>query len=438
VADKDLMTYCHRDTEIIERAMDKWYNFIKQEDLGNFGLTLSSQAFNAFRHRFMDTKIYVHREGQPVNLERSGYFGGRVECFFLGKAPVKPYLKIDINSQYPFVMRQYEYPYRFCFRETDLSFITLRKWLRFSCVMARVVIDTDEPCYPYRGNERTIFPVGRFETTLSTPELIYAYEHHHLVKIIEGARYDKTYIFKDYVDYMYIKRQEFKRDKNIVYEHSVKILLNSLYGKFGQKLRETEYKPVKDNQIVNQEFVYDMRDNTTKRVVTFGGREKTTTINYIDSYNAMTAISAHVTAYARMYLWDFIKRAPDKKLYYCDTDSLIIDKEILPLYENELHSSRLGAFKIEEESKRLEIRGLKHYLFAKDWKIKGISKKAEKLAENVFLTDQWPGFSLVFKRKLTQPYVVQKVQKNLTGEYTKGIVKSNGWVEPLELHNLNV
>ena len=434
VSDRKLMTYCHRDTEILEKVMFEWFSFIKSENLGNFGMTLSAQAFNAFRHRFMNCKIYVHRQNQPVDLERSGYFGGRVECFFIGKAKKIPYVKIDLNSMYPFIMRENVFPTRYIAKDSDLSFIRLKQWLKSCCVTAKVELNTNEACYPTKKDGKTIFPIGQFITTLSTPELQYAYEHHHIVRVIEAARYAKETVFADYVDYMYGKRLEFKKSGQKVYEQAVKILLNSLYGKFGQKLRESDYKDIKDNKLVKRETIYDIRDNSVKSVITFGGRVKTSTTQYVDSFNAMTTIAAHVTAHARMYLWKFIKIAPKGKLFYCDTDSLLIAKSILGLYKEYLDDTRLGAFKVEDESNNMEIKGLKHYCFGDDWKIKGIPKKAIKIDEHTFLTEQWPGFPSTFNKKLTDPYTVKQVTKHLTCKYNKGTVSKSGWVKPLELH----
>jgi len=71
----------------------------------------------------------------------------------------------------------------------------------------------------------------------------------------------------------------------------------------------------------------------------------------------------------------------------------------------------------------------------KEWKRKGIRKNAVQLSENSFIMDIWPGFPLVFDRKLSDPYVVHKQVKELTGLYTKGDVQENGWVTPIRLHS---
>ncbi|GAI91012.1 unnamed protein product, partial [marine sediment metagenome] len=77
----DWWAYCEQDVRVMYKAWQFWLSFISDNELGNFGLTIASQAFNAYRHRFMPQPIYIHTSNKAVNLERSAYRGGRNECF---------------------------------------------------------------------------------------------------------------------------------------------------------------------------------------------------------------------------------------------------------------------------------------------------------------------------------------------------------------------
>jgi hypothetical protein len=180
-------------------------------------------------------------------------------------------------------------------------------------------------------------------------------------------------------------------------------------------------------------MVIDSRDGSVKQVITFGGKIRTTEIKEVESFNSFCAIASHVTDYARMLLWEYIQKAPAKTLFYCDTDCLIVNQEGFEIYKKELDSTELGRFKIEDISTELEIRGLKHYRMGKEWKRKGIRKNAVQLSENTFIMDIWPGFPLVFNRKISDPYPVHKQVKELSGLYTKGDVLDTGWVTPIRL-----
>jgi len=83
-SEDELCIYCFRDVEILYKALLEYMSFNKLHDTGRFGYTKASQAFNCYRHRFMDTPVFIHQESEVVDLERSAYFGGRVECWRLG------------------------------------------------------------------------------------------------------------------------------------------------------------------------------------------------------------------------------------------------------------------------------------------------------------------------------------------------------------------
>lgn len=110
VSDKQLKNYCYRDTQIVMESMRHYLKFIRDNDLGRFCLTKSSQAFTAYRRRFMTAKIYLHNDDGIHDLERSAYMGGRTEAFCVGPVKGKQFVTLDVNGMYPYVMQKYRYP----------------------------------------------------------------------------------------------------------------------------------------------------------------------------------------------------------------------------------------------------------------------------------------------------------------------------------------
>src|SRR5882757_4256512 len=66
-------------------------------------------------------------------------------------------------------------------------------------------------------------------------------------KIIRGYLFQKTNIFKEYIDNLYQIKQSHNKDEPM-YLIS-KLLLNSLYGKFGMDYRFDEHSIINDTQI---------------------------------------------------------------------------------------------------------------------------------------------------------------------------------------------
>ncbi|GAH24398.1 unnamed protein product, partial [marine sediment metagenome] len=188
----------------------------------------------AYLFRHYQNKIYIHNNEQAIELERDSYRGGRTECFYLGELKDGNYYIVDVNSLYPFVMRNNLYPVKYVKQTHKPTLPIISRFLKDKSVIARALVDTDEPVYAVRRG-RTIFPIGRFWVTLTTPELLYALEHNHLIKVERAVIYEQANIFKTYVDRFYKLRQEFKTAGVAEYEELCKKMLNSLYGKFGQK-----------------------------------------------------------------------------------------------------------------------------------------------------------------------------------------------------------
>jgi len=232
--DDELATYCRRDVEIIKRAMLDYMSFVRDHDLGKFAMTRAAQSFGAYRHRFMSQKIHIHDDEDIIALEEQAYIGGRTECFRLGQQSGGPFVTLDVNSMYPFVMRQYNYPYQLVDYKIDVTPEHLDEILmKFACV-AKVRVHTDIPVYAMRFNRKIVFPVGEFDTFLCTGGLQEALSRGHLKTVYKLAVYRKGDLFSRYVNYFYGLRQEAVVETNPVYTQILKKFLNSLYGKFAQ------------------------------------------------------------------------------------------------------------------------------------------------------------------------------------------------------------
>jgi hypothetical protein len=191
-------TYCRRDVAIIMAACLRWFAFLQAQDLGGFAPTIAGQAMRAFRHRFMTDPILIDSHAEALALARGAYLGGRVECFRLGPL-TGPLTLYDINSHYSHCMATQRYPTRLMATCRNPDTAEVAKWLTRYCVVARCVIATEEPAYPVEHDDKLVFPVGRFEAVLSTPELAHAFERGRVLGISEIALYRSAPIFWDYV-----------------------------------------------------------------------------------------------------------------------------------------------------------------------------------------------------------------------------------------------
>ena len=427
----DWNTYCKRDVEILVKAILYYIQIVKDWKLGGFQYTIAAQGFAAFRHRFMDTQILIDDNEKALKLSRATYFGGRTECYHIGKLNGDMHL-VDINSQYPFVMHNNLYPTKLLSVWNDVTLDEVDNLINKYSISCEAVIDTNEPIYPYVFNKRLVFPVGKFTTFLSTPEIIEAKARGHLVKINQAAIYNQSNIFKSYVDFFYRKRLEYIAEGNYAMAFLCKIILNSLYGKFGQSGYKYEETDTDCEDIIKTWDELDYETGKIYKYRQFAGIMQTQTRD-AEAYNSFPAISAHVTAYARIYLYHLIETAKPHNVYYCDTDSLLINSEGLQLLTDYINEKELGALKVERHITYANIRAPKDYIFGDVEKIKGIRKNAEQIDVSTFKQSVFPGFKGMIQRGNLNDYIIKTVNKTLTRIYQKGTVSKDGGITPYQI-----
>ncbi|KKK84990.1 hypothetical protein LCGC14_2777800, partial [marine sediment metagenome] len=147
----------------------------------------------------------------------------------------KAYL-YDINSAYPYAL-------------TQIPDITDGRWIKrksihhdatmgFFKILARIPDCKYVPPFAFRFNYSILFPSGEFETYCTLDELK-ACDDCNYYTILDSYQFiprGKFYPFREFVNTMYQKRMKLKQDKDPL-ELPFKIILNSIYGKTGQKIR---------------------------------------------------------------------------------------------------------------------------------------------------------------------------------------------------------
>lgn len=428
----DLSEYCRRDTEITEKAFLFWLDFIQEHDLGRFGLTKSSQAFNAYRHRFMDKNIFIHSHSSAVDLERSAYMGGRTESFFIGKAKGSPFLSLDINSMYPYLMKTQSLPTRLIRMGDSLPLETAGRLLSSHAIIARVKVKTPIPCFAYRTPGKVIYPCGEYWTHVCSSGLSYGLARGLIEEIGEYALYEKDKIFSSYVDYFYALKARYHVEGNSVFRSMSKYYMNTLYGKFGQRRKIEDRLQEPDERGFFREEILDLP--TRRRYVqTHLFNVCLTTYHETNGKNTFVAIPAHITEAGRMLLWEIIESFPQRSVLYCDTDSVKIPAASLPHLTYPVNETDLGALSVESRLTALTLYGCKDYDADGEIKLKGVPRSAKPLGPDVYSYDQFSGFYTHLKERNMDTFMVKRVIKHLTRTYDKALVGSDGWTIPFNL-----
>ncbi|MCP4897226.1 MAG: hypothetical protein GY906_09680, partial [bacterium] len=368
-------TYARRDVEIVRVALLKWWDTLIRHDLGGFARTKAGQAMRSYRHRFMDAPILIDEDLPALKLARESYHGGRVEAFRIGRVegPVHCY---DVNSMYPFVMRECQYPVSLARRIRRASPVDLQRWAESYCLVARVRVHTQRNRFSLVRDGKLIFPIGRFWIALTTPDLNDALESGEIEAVDEVCLYERAPLFSRFVSELYTLRLEAADSGDTARAHLLKYVMNSLYGKFGQKGSVWETIGPSEDDRVRVWREHDVVEGTTRLLRQFAGiaQEKK---QDEESRESHPAIAAHVTAYARAHLWGLIKRVDPGCVLYCDTDSLIVTNGGRECLANSLDEVALGGLKHEWSAPWIEIHGAKDYRTESKTVIKGVRAKAQ-------------------------------------------------------------
>jgi len=352
--------------------------------------TIASATMNNFLKNFYKKKISNY-SFKVDELFRKGYYGGRVEIFKMRGENLHYY---DVNSLYPSVMYDFEYP---LIENNNLEYVNkfIPDALGYYYVKVKVPEDEYIPLLPYKDKEgKLLFPQGTWQAWYYSPELAKAIELGYDVKVLKGYIFKRTdYIFRDFVSYYY----EIKKHSSGAKKFIAKLMLNSLYGKFGQHRELDTFEVSEDSPYMYLPYLNLVRVKTLSYA------------KYIHS-----EIAGLITSYARLRLYSLFERAGKENIYYCDTDSIITSKELST-------SDALGDIKNEDNIKSFIAINPKVYAYITTdnskivIKAKGLDAKALKYQdfENALYKGDFSAFIFQFERLATFKEV--KTRKQVKG-----------------------
>lgn len=471
VSNRDLETYCMRDTEIIYQFIKQLISFLEVYDLSKLKYTSGSLSMNIYRHKFYkpkECKIYIHDWKKAIKLERKSYKGGITDNFKVGN--YNDIYKLDINSMYAYIMKNNLFPNKLVFYSHESKYKQSKLFSIFNkCIntnkygiIANVLIHLpkDKAYILHRCYGKSIFTYGIFKTTLCEPELKFVLKYGTILKIFEMSIYEMYSLFTEFITFFHNERLKAKKNNNKVYIEFIKLIMNTLYGKFGQ--RDILYQEIKLNDKFlekNSEIIKLMVKNKkniiqNNYIVYLGKIINDSELYIIDkklyrlkqlkinSKDSFVAISSFITSYSRMLLIEYLFIAKRKNSFYVDTDSLFVNKKGLELLQkhNLIDDNELGKFKIEAFGS-CKLYAPKFYDFNDLRKCKGIKDDSILVSENKYNAKykifQWSKLKSDLKEGISNVQVINETTKIVKKFYDKGKIDKYGNVHPYSMLEIN-
>lgn len=240
----ELMNYMKQDIHLLAGIMRKAQAIYLELYGGIYittRITLSSLAFTLFSNPFfnsVETPIAIpHRTADE--FIRRAYYGGHSDVY-------KPYggdpYYYYVNSLYPHVMKESPMPIGPAKWHGNLINKPIDGLYGFIECYVKCPESMHKPFLPYREENGVLryAPTGEFLGISFSEELQYAKEIAYTIHPIRGYLYEKGFgLFNGFITHMYDNRIRARESSNEGLAYVYKILINSLYGRFGIHRRST-------------------------------------------------------------------------------------------------------------------------------------------------------------------------------------------------------
>lgn len=404
-------TYNSQDCYVTRLCINKFTELVYSLG-GDIGITAASTSMKLFTRKYLDN--WISRNAHFKNCKdqctrvgckhvlcekrcrgclhdfvRVGYYGGRSEPhqMFCSR-----YYYYDLNSSYPFsmlspmptgdIIHQGKIPEKSCK-------VYGKKYIGFVKATVEIPNTCNIPPLPHRSlkNQKLTFPVGIFSGVWDWEELSLIYHpmvNGKIIKIENSVWFKSSLIFNEMVLKLYSFREKHndscdddkckgcREDYDEGLAFVAKLVLNSLYGKFGMREERSSL------QFCSKNGIQFISEKATPKYANPFEDVVWEVPNLCRAPYIIPQISAHIAALSRINLWKAMMTVISigGEVIYVDTDSLLITKK---LPNKMVHPSALGFWKSENPGFMLQgefvlpklYRQIAHKLFCEDLECKG-------------------------------------------------------------------
>ena len=196
--------YLRNDVYGLYEVLVKFNNLIKENN-GQLGLTIASTSLKTFQTGYLNNDIKMTNKESNDEMKLS-YFGGRVEILRM-MLPEDKYRCYDVNSLYPYVMFNNEFPISKPKTINNITPTMIKELTGITKCRVKAPKDLYLPVLPYKlklgGHNKLIFPLGKFDGYWDNVQLAKAMELGYKIEPTKMMVFKTDYIFKDYVTNFY-------------------------------------------------------------------------------------------------------------------------------------------------------------------------------------------------------------------------------------------
>ena len=359
--------YIRNDVEIVGRCLKVMF------ERGLTKITIASDAMGYFKDNFRLFRYYFPRLDDEVDAElRKSYKGGftyvsdKYKGIRLGKG-----VTLDVNSLYPSIMKNelmpYGHPVLFEGKYTHDPLYPLYMQVivcSFEIKPDKIPTIQIKHSLDFQMNEYLTSSNGELVTlSLTSPDFELFMDHYNVynLKYLGGFKFKAHRgFFDDYIDYWMNEKITAGKEKNAAKKQIAKLMLNSLYGKFGLSTSCAKKIPMLDH---NGELQFKLMPRESREPV------------YIPVASFITAYGRAKTIRTSQKIREWSEAKYGRDAYvYSDTDSikaLLNDDDLEELKREgiiEIDDFELGFWALEEHYDEILAIRQKCYVIKKEGK----------------------------------------------------------------------
>lgn len=309
--------YCFNDVELTRKFIILIYNKISLISKVCMRVTysISGLSYWLFSNNFNLSKVNVKISNEEDEILRNAYYGGRCEVFGNVDLGEEVY-HFDFSGMYAQVMME-SYGYGRCLLSVEIVSINRPGfyWVKVKSHNFKIPI----LCHKSKVNDRLMFTNGEFEGLYWWEELI-LFENNggEILEIKYGMIYENNgVILKNFVE-------KFTEMRNEDYAGNVigKIIINSLFGRFGMSSKTIETKIINKNDYKDYKNLEILKETHINNIIILSIYKKSAS----KWVNSNVGLAAAITAKARIKLWNAFNAVENcgHRILYTDTDSLFV------------------------------------------------------------------------------------------------------------------
>lgn len=384
----DWRTYCLRDAEIVYLAVKEIAAYIKSNNLGNWQPTGAGMSYATWRHKFMTHRVLVHDDEEALEAERKAMHTGRAEAWRHGEITGETWVEVDLKQAYTQIAAAMELPTKLKYHHGGLSrnqYMELRS--RFA-VLCHVQVRTSVPCVPVHSGQRTLWPVGEFDTWLWDAEMDIALDEADSVRIVECFVYTKAPILSDWAHWV-LRIQGLPDEVSPpVIKKWVKHSGRTLIGRIALRTSQWAVWGGNPEGRAGISHMVDTESGKVSRMMHAGDRtfveeEKR------EGRDSLPQVTGYIMSVCRTWLWNAMKIAGAENIAHVDTDSLIVNVKGLEAMYKAYGAGFGKLWQIKATYDKMHVYGPRNYRGDGIRKVSGVSKKAKEVEPNLFVGERW-------------------------------------------------